>query len=62
MTAANQIKILDKKTMQNEAQYDLQRKAGKISALSSNNFNKCEHLTGSDLGLKPNTVEQAKFE
>ena len=48
--------------MQNEAQYDLQRKAGKISALSSNNFNKCEHLIGSDLGLKLNTVEQARFE
>ena len=26
--------------MQNEAQYDLDRKKAKISALSSNNFNK----------------------
>ena len=48
--------------MQNEAQYDLDRKAAKISALSSNNLDKYEYLTGKDLGLKPNTVEQAKFE
>ena len=39
--------------MQNEAQYDLDRKAAKISALSSNNLDKYEYLTGEDLGLKP---------
>ena len=48
--------------MQNEAQYDLDREAAKISALSSNNLDKYEYLTGEDLGLKPSTVEQAKFE
>ena len=48
--------------MQLEVQYDLDRKAGKISALSSNNLDKYEYLTGEDLGLKPNTIEQAKFE
>ena len=48
--------------MQNEAQYNLDRKAAKISALSSNNLDKYEYLTGEDLGLKPSTVEQAKFE
>ena len=48
--------------MQNEAQYDLDRKAAKISALSSNNLDKYEYLTGEDLGLKPSTVERAKFE
>ena len=32
--------------MQNEAQYDLDRKAAKISSLSSNNLNKYEYLTG----------------
>ena len=48
--------------MQNEAQYDLDRKTAKISALSSNNLDKYEYLTGEDLGLKPSTVEQAKFE
>ena len=48
--------------MQNEAQFDLDIKAAKISALSSNNLDKYEYLTGEDLGLKPSTVEQAKFE
>ena len=48
--------------MQNEAQYDLDRKAVKISALPSNNLDKYEYLTGEDLGLKPSTVEQARFE
>ena len=48
--------------MQNEAQYDLDREAAKISALSSNNLDKYEYLIGQDLGLKPSTVEKAKFE
>ena len=48
--------------MQNEAQYGLDRKAAKISALSSNNLDKYEYLTGEDLDLKPSTIEQAKFE
>ena len=48
--------------MQNEAQYDLDRKAAKISALSSNNLDKYEYLTGEDLGLKPSAIEQTKFE
>ena len=48
--------------MQNNAQYDLDRKAAKISALSSNNLDKYEYFTGGDLGLKPSTIEQAKFE
>ena len=38
MTITDQIKILNRKIMQNEAQYDLDRKAVKISALSSNNL------------------------
>ena len=62
MIITDKIKILNKKIMQNEAQYDLDRKAAKISALSSNNLDKYEYLTGEDLGLKPSTVEQAKFE
>ena len=48
--------------MQNEAQYDLDRKAAKMSAFSSNNVDKYEYLTGEDLGLKPSSIEQAKFE
>ena len=57
-----QTKILDKKIMQREVQYDLDRKAGKISALSSKNLDKYEYLTGEELGLEPSTVEQARFE
>ena len=56
------MKVLDRKIVQNEAQYDLDRKAAKISAMSSNNFDKYEYLTGEDLALKPNTTEQARFE
>ena len=62
MTVTDQIKILDRKIMQNEVQYNLDRKAGKIFALFSNNLDKYEYLTGEDLGLKPSTVEQVKFE
>ena len=62
MIITDQIKILDKKILQNEAQYDLDRKAVKISAWSSNNLDKYEYLTGEDLDLKPNTIEQARFE
>ena len=62
MTVTDQIKILDRKIKQNQAQYDLDREAAKISALSSNNLDKYEYLTGEDLGLKPSTVEEVKFE
>ena len=61
MTITDQIKILNRKIMQNEAQYEL-LKAAKISAFSSNNLGKYEYLTDEDLGLKASTVEQAKFE
>ena len=30
--------------------------------MSSNNLDKYEYLTGEDLGLKPSTIEQTKFE
>ena len=63
MTVTDKIKILNRKIMQNEAQYDLDSKAAKISALSSNNLDKYVYLTGEDLGLKPSTIiKQAKFE
>ena len=61
MTIIDKIKILNKKILQNEAQYDLDKIAAKISALSSNNLGKYENLTGEDLGLKSSTVKQAKF-
>ena len=62
MTVTDQIKILDKKNLQNVVQYDLDTKAAKISVLSSNNLDKYEYLTGEDLDLNPSTVEQARFE
>ena len=62
MTITDQIKILNRKIMQNEARYDLDRKAAKISAFFSNNLDKYEYLTGEDLGLIPSTAEQVKFE
>ena len=62
MTVTDQVKISDRKIKQNESQYDLDREAAKISALSSNNLDKYELLTGEDLDLKPSTIEQTKFE
>ena len=65
MTVTDQIKISDKKVKLNEAQYDLNKKAVIISASSSFSndlVDKYEYLTGKDLGLKPSTIEQAKFE
>ena len=58
MTLTKQIKILGTKIMQNQAQYDLDRKATKISALSSNSLDKYQYLTGEDLGLKPSTDQK----
>ena len=62
MTVTDQIKISDRKITQNEAKYDFDRKATKISPVSSNNLDKYEYFTGEDLGLKPSTVEQGRFE
>ena len=62
MTVTDQIKILNRKIKQNKSQYDLDREAAKISALSSNNLNKYQLSTGADLDLKPSTIEQTKFE
>ena len=61
MTVTDQVKTLDKKYKQNEAQYNLGRKATKIYALSSKDLDKYEYLIGEDLSYKPSTVEQAKF-
>ena len=62
MTLTDQIKILNSKIKQNKSQYDLDRKAAEVSALSSKNLDKYELLTGKDLDLKPSTVAQTKFE
>ena len=62
MTITDQMKILNKNIFQNEAQYELDRKAAIISARSSKTLDKVECLTGEYFGLKPNTIEQARFE
>ena len=62
MTKFDQIKILDNKIKANKAQYMLDRKNVEISAKSSGELDKCEYLTGEDLGYKPDALTQAKFE
>ena len=62
MTLTDELKILDDKIKANQAQYDLDWEAAKISALSSKELHKYEYLTGEDLGYKPGVVERARFE
>ena len=40
----------------------MDRKAAKISALSSGELEKYEYLIGEDLGHKPEVVQKSKFE
>ena len=61
MTVADQIKIIDNRIKANQAQYDFDRLAAKISEYSSGDLRKYEYLTGEDLGYKPSVIEQAKF-
>ena len=62
MTLTDQINILDRKIKQNKAQYNIDRKAAKISAFSSDNLDKYRYLTCEDLGYKISVIEQARFE
>ena len=62
MTRKEQNKILDDKIRANKRQYDLDRINAGISAYSSGDLPKYEYLTNKDLGYKPDTFEQAKFE
>ena len=62
MTINEQIKILDHKIKSNNTQYDLDREAAKISAISSKGLEKYKYLTGEDLGYKPDVIQRAKFE
>ena len=50
------------KHKENQAQYDLDREAAKISALSSEELEKYGYLTGEDLGYKQGVDVKAKFE
>ena len=62
MTRKVQVKILDDKIKANERQYDLDRTNAEISAYSSGDLSNYEYLTKKDLGYKPDTFEQARFE
>ena len=62
MKLTEQVKILDDKIKTNKAQYDLDREAAKISALSSGELKKYEYLTGEDLGYKPDVTQKKKIE
>ena len=62
MTRKEQNKILNDKIEANNAQYNLDRMNAEISAYSSGDLPKYEHLTKKDLKYKPNAFEQAKFE
>ena len=61
ITLTEQVKILDDKIKANIAQYDLDREAAKVSALSSGELKKYEYLTGEDLRYKPKVIEKVKF-
>ena len=61
MTRTDELKIHDDKIKANQGQYDLDREATAISALSKE-LDKYEYLTGENLGYKPKVVKQAKFE
>ena len=62
MTLTEQVNIFDDKIKANKAQYDLDREAAKISALSSGELEKYEYLTGEDLVYMPKVLEKVKFQ
>ena len=61
MTLTEQVKIPGDKIKANKAQYELDRAAAEISALSSGELETYEHLTGDDLGYKSDVIQKAKF-
>ena len=61
MTLTDELKILDDKIKANQPQYDLDRKAAKMSALSSKELDKYENLSGKDLGYKPGLVVKVRI-
>ena len=61
MTRKEQIKILNDKIKENNAQYDLDRINAEISVYSNGDLDKYEFLTKQDLKYKLDALEQAKF-
>ena len=62
MTLTDEPKILDNKIKATQTQYDLDREAAKMSALSSGELEKYKYLIWEDLGYTPGAVEKARFE
>ena len=62
MTLTDEIEIFDDKIKANQANYDLDREAAKMFALSSRELDKYKYLTGKDLGYKPGVFERVKFD
>ena len=62
MTVTDQLKIIDNKIKANQAQFDLDRLAAKISAYCPGGLRKYGYQTGEELEYKPSVVEQAKFD
>ena len=62
MTVTDQLTIIDNKIKANQAQYDLDRLAAKISAYFSGDLRKYEYLTAEYLGYNPSVFEQVKFD
>ena len=62
MKVADQLKIIDNKIEANQAQYNLDKLAAKISGYSSGDLRKYEYLNGENFGYKPSVFEQAKFD
>ena len=62
MTLTEQVNILDHKIKANKPQYDLDREAAELSALSSGELEKYEYLTGEDLGYKLKVLEKIIFQ
>ena len=63
MALTDEIKVLDDKIKANQAQYNLGRKAAKISPLSFKFLlEKYQYLTGEDLGQRPSMLKKTNFE
>ena len=58
MTVSDKIKTIDNKIEENKAQYDLDRQAANISALSLGSINKYEFLTGKDVLRENDMLEK----
>ena len=59
MTVSEKIKIIDNKMEQNKAQYDLDTQIARILAWSSGNLEKYQFLTGKNVLLEKDLLENA---